>query len=360
VAREINLRIPFSTLLKVALFLLGVMMVMRLKPLLIMIVLAAFIAVVLTPFAHWLERFMRRGVAIAIVAFALFGAVIFFFVLIVPQTASQGTALLEQAPVLANRAMTAWPAGAPYIRSLLTEIQKPPKPDQVRQWLTKGMVAGRVALTAITAILFTLVLAIYFVVDGKRLLAWLISFAPPPQRRKLALTFEEVRPVATAYMRGQLTTSTLSFVAALAVLMPFQVPATMPLAVLAFVGDFIPVVGFVIALVPAVALASTVSPTAAIVVAAGYVAYQLLENYVISPRVYGRQMELSTIAVLLAITVGGALLGPIGAILILPVVASYPPIEKIWLRDRLPSDTIARHDALEEGGDEVADEIVTP
>jgi hypothetical protein len=47
--------------------------------------------------------------------------------------------------------------------------------------------------------------------------------------------------------------------------------------------------------------------------------------------------------VLLAIAVGGTLQGVAGAVLILPIVAAYPIVERIWLRDELPRDTIARH-----------------
>ena len=92
-----------------------------------------------------------------------------------------------------------------------------------------------------------------------------------------------------------------------------------------------------------------VSPGRALIVAAAILAYHAVEAYVLIPRIWGNQMRVSTLTVLLGITVGATLQGPIGAVLALPIAAAYPIIERIWLRDRLPSDTVDRHEELKEG-----------
>jgi predicted PurR-regulated permease PerM len=130
--------------------------------------------------------------------------------------------------------------------------------------------------------------------------------------------------------------------------MLLHIPAALPLAVIAFVADLLPVVGTIAMTVPAVMLAMTAGPIKALLVFAGYMLYHFVESYFIIPRVYGSQMRLSTLTVLLAIMVGGTLQGVAGAILILPFVAAYPIVERLWLRDKLPSDTVARHEELAE------------
>ena len=116
--------------------------------------------------------------------------------------------------------------------------------------------------------------------------------------------------------------------------------------------------------VPGVLLALTISPTHAAIVLIGYLFYHLAESYFIIPRVYGKEMRLSTLTVLLAVAVGGYLQGPAGAILILPFVAVFPTVEKIWLRHYLPEESPAEHDALDraEGDrgklDEIASRII--
>ena len=120
-------------------------------------------------------------------------------------------------------------------------------------------------------------------------------------------------------------------------------PAALLLALIAGLFDFVPVVGFILSSIFAVIMALTVSPTTAlIVVLALYVAYHLVENYVIAPWAYGDRLKLSNVAVILAFAIGAELAGVIGALIALPVAAVYPAIEQIWLRDTLADDTVAR------------------
>jgi predicted PurR-regulated permease PerM len=91
----------------------------------------------------------------------------------------------------------------------------------------------------------------------------------------------------------------------------------------------------------------TVSPIVAVIVFVACLVYHLFENYVIAPRVYGRNLRLSTLSVMLALIVGGLLQGVLGAVLILPLVAAYPIIERIWLRGYLGTDVVTDHNALE-------------
>jgi predicted PurR-regulated permease PerM len=350
----VELRVPFRTLLKIALFVLACMIVMRLRQVLILVIVASLLAIALDPLKERLERHMKRGFAIAIIALLLFSLVALVLAVVIPQTIAESAQLAKKLPEIAKRAHQVWPAGAPYVESLASEFAKPPQPGQVKQWLPKG----KLAVGAIAAVFFALVLVLYLLIDGRRMIAWLVTYAPHEQREKLVQTIDDVRPLIFGYVKGQFITSTLSFIAAISVLVPLKVPAAFPLAVLAFFGDFVPVAGFLVALAPAVLLAATVSPSAALIVAAVYVGYQALENYVIAPRVYGKRLDLSPLAVVLAIAVGGALMGPIGAILMLPLVAAWPAIEKIWFADRLPPDTIEKHDEISENGVERVDEVL--
>lgn len=349
-----ELRIPFATLLKVALFVLACAIVIRLRMLLLLVIVAGLLAIVLDRLRARLERHMKRGFAIALIGLLLFSILAVMLFLVIPQTVAESADLVKKLPEIAKRAQQVWPAGGAYIESLASEFAKPPQPGEVKQWLPKG----KVAVGAIAAIVFAVVLILYLLVGGKSMVAWLVTYAPHEQREKIVQTIDDVTPLLFGYVKGQLITSTLSFIAAISVLLPLGVPAAFPLAVLAFFGDFVPVAGFLIALAPAVLLAATVSPSAALIVAAVYVGYQALENYVIAPRVYGRRLDLSGLSVVLAIAVGGALMGPIGAILMLPFVAAWPAVEKIWFADRLPPDTIEKHDAIGESGVERVDEVL--
>src|SRR5439155_1746411 len=79
--------------------------------------------------------------------------------------------------------------------------------------------------------------------------------------------------------------------------------------------DVIPVLGFVVAAVPGIILAATVSSSTALLVALLYLVYHAIENYVIAPRVYGNRLRLSNLAVILGFAVGAELAGVIGALI---------------------------------------------
>jgi predicted PurR-regulated permease PerM len=177
----------------------------------------------------------------------------------------------------------------------------------------------------------------------------------------MADTVSGVSEVIYAYVRGQVVTSVAFTAFSAAVLAIMQVPAVLPLALLAGISDIIPVVGIIIATVPATFLALAVSPTAGLVVFTSYSLYHMFESYLIVPKVYGSSLRLSTLAVLLAIVVGGTLQGIIGSILVLPLVAAYPIVERIWLKAYLTREVLADHNALARAaktGDEDAVEAV--
>jgi len=215
-----------------------------------------------------------------------------------------------------------------------------------------------VAVVTVTVTVFIVVLTLYLLADGKRTYAWLLAYVPRHHRKKMAATIPEVSEVVIAYVQGQLLTSFLYGAFALVVLTIFHVPAAVPLAFLAAICDVIPIIGVIVSTLPAVLLALTVSPAAAVSVLLLYLAYHALENYVIVPKVYGRRLRLSTLAVLVAIVLGGSLYGILGAVLVLPLVAAYPIIERIWLHEYLSDEVIKDHKALERAAEAGSDHAV--
>jgi predicted PurR-regulated permease PerM len=105
------------------------------------------------------------------------------------------------------------------------------------------------------------------------------------------------------------------------------------LALIAAIGDAIPQVGVTLATIPAVLLALTVSVETAAIVLVAYTIYPGIENYVTSPRVFSQTLQLRPLVTLVAILIGGKLLGIVGVLLSLPVAAAIPTVVAIWLDD---------------------------
>jgi len=333
---DINLRIPFSTLLKVALFIVLCMAVMQLWSVILILIVSSLLAVMLDPLTGWLVRHrVRRGIAVTLIAVLLFGLVAGFLFGVVPTAATQVRELGKQAPEMTNRLVRMFPRLTPVVAFINARAKVRPSGAQIEQWLTRGLVAGRYALEGLTTLILILVFTIYLLLEGREVIQWLLRYGSPETRSKIDQTIIAVKPVILAFMRGQLIICSLCATVTLITLTALHVPAAVPLAVLAFFADLIPVLGTIMMTVPAALVALLIGPTQALIVVAVYLTYHFVETYLVIPRVYGRQMRLSTLTVLLAIVVGGALLGAVGAVLVLPFVATYPIVERVWWPERI-------------------------
>jgi predicted PurR-regulated permease PerM len=103
--------------------------------------------------------------------------------------------------------------------------------------------------------------------------------------------------------------------------------------------------------VPAVLLGLTVSIWTAVGVVIYHACYNVVENYYITPKVYGHELRLSSLAVITAFAVGAELGGVIGALVSLPIAAMYPAIERIWLGDRIGPATVKAHQRIEKSAE---------
>ncbi|HEY2092002.1 MAG TPA: AI-2E family transporter [Thermoanaerobaculia bacterium] len=331
-AEDLDVRIPFATLVKVALFALLVAIAIKLWPVMLMLIVATLIAVLLHPVVVWMEGHrVRKGFALGLLALAMFAVLGVFLFWVVPLMVSQLAEFAKQLPSLIARL-------GKFIPHLTA-----PTPAQIQQVAMRGLIGARYAVSGLTVVILILVISLYLLNEGGKVVEWLIAFASPENRQKLRQTADDVRPIIFAYMRGQAITCCLCGAVALITCLALHIPAATVLAVLAFLCDLVPVVGTIVMTIPAVSLAFISAPWKAAVVLVVYMAYHLAESYWIIPRIYGHEMRLSTLTVLLAVTVGGVLQGAVGAVLILPFVAAYPVVERIWLAHRLQRDTLTRH-----------------
>jgi predicted PurR-regulated permease PerM len=209
--------------------------------------------------------------------------------------------------------------------------------------------AARVGQSVISAIAVTLmgfVLTLYLLIEASATRDWLLAFVPEAKRGRVQQTLTECERIIFAYVSGNFITSLIATVTTFAALTWLQVPAALLLAIIAGLSDFLPVIGFILGAVPTILLALTVSPMTALLAAAFYLGYNTIENYLISPWAYGGRLKLSNVAVLLAFVIGAEVAGVIGALIALPIAALYPTIERIWLREQLPRETVTEHRAL--------------
>lgn len=182
--------------------------------------------------------------------------------------------------------------------------------------------AGSVASGVVTALL-TLVLAFLFVKDGPRFLPWVRTVAGGGAGSHIAEVLRRIWKTVGDFIRTQAIVALVDAVLIGAGLLVLGVPLALPLAVLTFLGGFVPIVGAIVAgaLGVLVALVSNGFTTAVIVLAI-IVAVQQIEGNVLQPILQSRSLGLHSAVVLLAVTGGSTLYGIAGAFLAVPAAAA--------------------------------------
>jgi predicted PurR-regulated permease PerM len=359
-AREI--RVPMVTILKLVGSGLGLWAVFLLWPEFLLFLLSVLLAVTLNPAVRWMEaRRIGRSLGVVIIAIVSIVVLAAFALLILPPLTAQASLLLGSLPEFRARILSRVPARYPAIHKVIEELLQAPSSSTWVRALGGWFGWGRSAVSGMVAAVVVAVLTLYLLLHGRSLYAWMLAFVPRTHREKLANTMHEVSSVVHAYVSGQLLVAVLFAIFTAILLSILGVPAVAPLAIIAGLCDVVPVLGILVATVLATLLALTVSPGTALVVLVAYVGYHLFETYFLLPRIYGNKLKISTLAVLLALIVGGKLQGILGIVLVLPLVAAYPIVERHWLRGYLAARVLKDHKALAkaaETGSEVAIEAV--
>ncbi|MCF6474324.1 AI-2E family transporter [Nonomuraea sp. MG754425] len=286
------------------------------------IVIGVFLTALLLPPARWLRsRGFGRGAATAIVfagGLLLAGALI---ALVVPPTVDSVSELRASVGhVLGDLHNLAVKFGLDD-RQLLAKARDYLS-DQSRQ-ITTGALAGvRTAGEIVVGAVLAVILSVYFVHGGDRLFRWLVELAPARSRTRLTETGELVFSVIGRYIRGVAIVGMVDAFFIGMSLWILGVPVALPLAVLTFVGAFLPVVGaFFAGLLAAVVALVAKGWLVALIVVAVTVAVQQIEGHVLAPQVYGRALALPGAAILVALTVGSVIAGIAGAFLAAPVTS---------------------------------------
>jgi predicted PurR-regulated permease PerM len=326
--KQVAVDIPFTALLKVAVFALGTIILYRLFPLILLCFLAILLAMATEPVIISMQRWMRRGYAVTILILCqvLVSALFVFF--ICPPLYQQFARIIAKAPSASTSLLNHIPKTNP-LHNLFSRVTDVPTAG----FATLGehiLTLGQGAIEGLVSVVLVMVILAYLLIDGGRIAFWILGYFDPRSRQKALQTAVEVTPLISAYVVGQIITSLLASIFVYAVFKSLGIPAALVMAFLAGLLDILPVVGFILTVIPSLLFALTVSPKTALMVLALLCTYHALEAYLIVPFVYGNRLRVSGLVVLLAILVGVSVAGIVGAIVILPVVACYPIFEKIW------------------------------
>ncbi|MDO8570655.1 MAG: AI-2E family transporter [Candidatus Daviesbacteria bacterium] len=172
----------------------------------------------------------------------------------------------------------------------------------------------------IVSLVSILVVSVYLLLDRAKIEDYGTSFFGVRQERAKK-TLRSIEDKLGAWLRGQILLSLLIGILVYIGLSILGIEAALPLAIIAAFLEVIPVIGPIIAAIPAVLIALTISPVLAGIVAGLYLVIQQFENHVVVPQVMKKAVGLNPLLVILAISIGGRLLGIGGALLAVPIAA---------------------------------------
>lgn len=195
--------------------------------------------------------------------------------------------------------------------------------------------AGKKVLSAISSFLVVVVLTIYFLAALPSIKRFFAHLVPESRRQRFGLLLDEVLAGVGGYLLGNIFTSFVAGLGTYVWALVIGIPYGVLLALLVALFDLIPVVGSTVAGIVVSLVALSVSLPAAIATAIFYVAYRFIEDYLLVPRVMRRAVHVSPVVTVLAVIIGGATLGIIGALVAIPVAAGIKLILEQSLFPRL-------------------------
>jgi predicted PurR-regulated permease PerM len=305
----------------------------------VVIVVALIIAGAVVPMVHACERRgIKRSIALALIYLGAFVILAGLMFLALPPLISQLLEILENAPKERTR-LVGWLSEQRLGRQVAQSIQSIPLDHVFAAAANRLLDYSSDALTAIGYGLTTMFLSIYFIADSKRVSGALFAVVPRAHHMTLARIVANLEIIVGGYIRGQLITSAAITGFTLVLLTALGVPDALSLAIFAGLTDVVPFVGGLLASAPAVLASLGNGAVTTIVVLIAMFLYQEFESRVLVPRLYGRVLRMSPALVLVALLIGGTLLGILGALLALPVAAGLQMIVR-EMRVDLPGDDV--------------------
>jgi predicted PurR-regulated permease PerM len=296
----------------------------RARSVLVLIGLALFIAAGLEPVVGWLTRHrVPRWAAVAAVLLAVFAVAAGFIAAAIPPLAAQTARLASELPHYAHTLQDH--------NSQLGRLNVRYHIEQRLSHLlsTRGsslvggvLGAGELVLGAVASTLIVIVLVVYFLAGMPRIRLFAYRLAPHSRRARVILLGDEIFTKVGGFVLGNVVTSVIAGLGTYLWMLAFGIPYPLLLGLFVALMDLIPVIGSTIggAVVSLVAL--TVSLPVAIATLAFYVVYRLAEDYLLVPRVMGSTVKVPAVVSVVAVLVGGALMGIVGALVAIPVAAA--------------------------------------
>jgi predicted PurR-regulated permease PerM len=306
------------------------------------LLISVFLALALNPLVDWLQRHgvKRRGAAagvtflLAIVAIAGLGA------LFIPTLVSEVNGFARELPDYVRDVTEGrGPLGRLADRyDIVERVRAEVEAGGASRVLGLSGTALAITKGIITLIVATVTIAFmtfFMLLEGPTWMERFYALLPDDSRDRWREVGNRIYRTVGGYVTGNLFISVIAGSAATVVLLLLDVPYAVALGLLVAILDLIPLAGATIAAIVLTAVAAIDGGwVPALVVAAFMIVYQQIENHFIQPVVYSRTVQLSPLAILIAVLIGAEVAGVLGALAAIPIAGAIQVLVQFWLDER--------------------------
>jgi predicted PurR-regulated permease PerM len=342
-AREVRFRI--RTVLGVIGIVLAVAVVLEVvwisRHVITWILISLFLALAINPLVGWLQAHgvRRRGLAVGIAAFTVIAGLAALGALFVPTLVDQVNKLVDAVPgyvhdVTRGRGRLGFLETRYHIVEKVREALSNNGAGKVLGLSSTAVAVTKSVITIVVGVVTIAFMTFFMLLEGPRWMDRFYGLLPTAQQARWRAVGHDIYRTVGGYVTGNLLISVIAGVSSAVVMFAMGVPYSVALGLLVGILDLVPLAGATLAgtLIGIVAFLHSI--TAGIVVVAFFVVYQQVENHLLQPLVYGRTVQLSPLAVLIAVLIGAEIGGILGALGAIPVAGALQVILVDWLAHR--------------------------
>jgi predicted PurR-regulated permease PerM len=263
-----------------------------------------------------------RWLAILVVYLTIVAVIVLVGLTVIPPLVAQAVSLWEKMPAEFNRLQTFLVRYKLMRRPItLAEAVQSAPDGSGSNAVGTVLVALSSLIGGVFGLITILILSFYLLIEAQPMFEYLVRFVPAGRRADVATAARQAVSKVSAWLRAQLVLAGVMGTFAAIGLGLMGVPFFYVIALVAAIGETIPIVGPVVGGITAVAVAITVSAKLAVMVGIYFLILHQFEANILVPKIMERRVGVSPVAVLVALLIGGALWGIVGAILAIPTAA---------------------------------------
>jgi predicted PurR-regulated permease PerM len=340
----VSARLIAKIVLVTAAVIAGLYLLYLLRTVIGLVLIAAFFALAIAPAVNWLDaRKVPRAAAILLVYLSILAAIFGIGLLVVPPMVKGVNNLSHDLPgyvddLNKNHTFREYDRKYHIVNKLKQQARDLPTKLGDAAGTLRDVTVG--VFSSLVELFSILVIAFFLLKDGPRMLAFFYRQLPDEREERVRRVANDLSDAIGGYVFGNFVISVLAGLVTYVTLTILGVPFAVPLAILFGFFDLIPLVGATIgAIIIAIVVAFAVAfPLGVIVWAIVAIAYQQIENNLVQPVVYGRTVVIHPLIVIVAVLVGAALLGILGALVAIPVAAGLQSLTRDLWQMRRPAD----------------------